>query len=148
MTSIRSHSLPTDFSAVHFCPNCWRHYPNKPAAEKCFATNEELVHKPGDMLLVDVGYGWYDGDVKWLVDRGKANTSSGRTYAAYFIVTAANHVEHRARYHIKTLGIKNGNPTGLCGWTSATHKTGTPIVRPDLAEEAKQFIGETYDHLL
>lgn len=73
------------------------------------------------------------------------------THRAYFVVTSVCHDDrHMARYSIKTLGIKNGNPTGLTGWTSGTHKTAKLVKKPPprIVEEAAPFIGEVYKHLI
>lgn len=153
-------TLPMDFSAAYTCPKCHRQYAAQELAMACAGTDEPVnpLCKPGSIVLIDIGYGWFDGLEHWLVKSDREH--HGRPlYDAYFIVTSVDwgnmrqtgHDVHRACYSVKTLGIKNGNKTGLCGWTrSQTHKSMKSLRDPDprLLEEGKSFIGEVYEHLL
>lgn len=141
--------MPDDFSAVYRCPGCHRFYASAELARECSETNEKLGAKPGDIIKIDVGYGWWDGADHWMI----FNTGDHHgtpTHSAYFVVTAITHYKHEARYSVKTLGIKNGNPTGLCGWSGGGHKIMRAVKNPDprLVEEGKPYIGEVYDNLI
>lgn len=151
MTKLQHREHPTDFSPVYFCPGCEARYTTRKEAVECSGTDEVPTFKVGQIVCIDIRYGWFDGDEKWLVKNGK---DDGRQmYAAYFVVTAVDYNRtcnaHRCRYHVKTLGIKNGNPTGSIGYTTSTHY---PLQRvpqnPVLVAEGAKFIGETTDHLL
>lgn len=142
-------TLPDDFSPIYRCPGCERFYADRDVAIECSNSNEKLGAKPGDIVRIDIGYGWYDGAEHWLImNTGKWHDRP--THSAYFIITAITHHKHRARYSVKTLGIKNGHPTGLRGWTGGNHKTMLRVKKPDprLVEEGKPYIGEVYEHLL
>lgn len=137
--------LPDDFSPIYRCPGCERFYADRDVAIACSNSNEKLGAKPGDIVIIDVGYGWWDGADHWMIfNTGKFHGKS--THSAYFIITAITHHKHKARYSVKTLGILNGNPTGLCGWT--TSGSMKAVKRPDLrlVEEGKPYIGEVHDN--
>ena len=138
---------PPTMKPVWFC-TCRRWYESEAECAKCMASDEKADVEAGDIVLIDIGYSWYDGDVKWLV----LNTGTfhdKKTHSAYFIVTGVSHEEHRLHVHVKTLGIKNGNETGLEGWTTkGTHKNYKKVDKPELAKEAQQFIGQMSKHLL
>lgn len=141
--------LPDDFSPVYRCPGCDLFYSSREVAIECSQSNEKANAKPGDIIKIDIGYGWHDGLDHWLFEQ-KDTFHGKKLWGAYFVVTATTHDKHRSRLHIKTLGIKNGNPTGLCGWTSSTHKAAHIVRNPDqrFIDESRQFIGEVYDHLI
>lgn len=147
-------NIPTDFSPVYFCPKCHRPYKAEADARECDASDVAPVYEVGQIVRIDVGYGWFDGDEKWLIKDGK--DGSRQLYAAYFVITAIDYDRsngwhaHDPRYHIKTLGIKNGNPTGLAGHTFL--KTHTPLIRvkqdPVLVAEGAKFIGKKSERLI
>jgi hypothetical protein len=154
MTVDRTKALckdPKDFTAIYVCPGCGRKYASRALAVACSEDNETpLIYAPGDLLVVDIGYAWYDGLERWLLLNQGREVHDKKTHMAYFRVTAVTYDDHRAHYHIKTLGIKNGHPTGLCGWTSSRHVSAQIVPNPDpkLIEESEQFIGEVYENLI
>lgn len=143
------HATPTDFSPMYSCPGCSRVYGSRELAISCSTDNEQPTSAPGDIVYIDIGYGWFDGAEHWLKKARKDGTL--QLYGAYFVVTGTKLEDHRLQYSVKTLGIKNGNPTGLRGWTTnSTHIRMTAVKNPDprLIAESREFIGEIYDHLL
>lgn len=144
-------SDPTDFTPVYVCSHCWRRYAYRADAILCASQNEKVLANPGAIIRVSIGYGWYDGLEHWMLLNQGHEFHGKKTHDAYFIVTAVTHHDHRARYSIKTLGIKNGNKTGLCGWTSNSGHIPFEVIHdpdPRLLDEGKSFIGEVYDHLI
>lgn len=148
--------IPTDFSPRFFCPKCKAMHDTQTEARKCDASDEAPAIAVGEIVLIDVGYGWYDGDVNWLVLN--TDTFHGRpTHSAFFVITAIDYDRggyqpHSPRYHVKTRGILNGNPTGLAGYTGGSHKTmrrvRNTLHMQTLKEEGAQFIGEKTEHLI
>lgn len=152
------HKLPQDFAPRWFCPKCGAMHETEQAARKCDASDKPFTHEVGEIVSIDIAYGWFDGDVEWM--QLNTDTFHGKpTHSAFFVVTAIDYERrgyqpHEPRYHVKTLGIKNGNPTGLIGWTrDATHKRmipvdqGTPLAQK-LRAQGAQYIGETTEALL
>ncbi len=104
------------------CGVCTSTYDSLEEAEGCEAKG---VVKPsvavGDIILAGAGFGWYDGDKKWISNpnvklrqkpcpNGDGNCFSDCcTYAFYYVVTAIDlddddHLrsQHRRRYHLFT----------------------------------------------
>lgn len=143
---------------MYYCPVCKNQYASEILARACAATNEKAIARAGDIVIVDVGYGWFDGLEHWMVP----NTGKSRdinTHSAYFIITSvdygnrnqANYMLHTARYSMKTLGIINGTKTGLQGWNTARNHLGFKVVKnpdPRLIEEGRPFLGQVYERLL
>ncbi len=147
MTRLNRGDAPKDFAPVYHCPQCSNRFTTQIEAIRCNKTNEAPIYTPGDIIRIDVGYGWFDGAEHWLIPT-KEHDNPRRMWDAYFIVTSVDHDEHQCRYSVKTLGIKSGDETGLCGWTSSRHYIGKKSYQPALAAEGAKYIGEKYKELL
>jgi hypothetical protein len=149
MTTLSNLKIPTDFSPVYFCPKCSRIYGSEGAARTCDGSDRPAEFEVGQIVRIDVGYGWYDGDPKWLI-LNTGDHHGRKTHDAFFVVTAVDYDRsdrwhaHDPRYWVKTLGIKNGNPTGMGGYTyPATHVKLHPVEQdPILVAEGAKYIGE------
>lgn len=118
------------------CPICRSTYDLKKDAEKCLAQGkDDPVAKVGDIVTLNYGRGWYDGDRKWVVnpelgndkdptipswkkkdERVKKNHpedsncfDSCCTMGFYYVVTKIDYDprdKHRIRYHVFTKAMQ------------------------------------------
>lgn len=154
-------SIPKDIAPVYLCPVCGTGYVNKLQAIACRDSTPEPVAKPGDMLLLQLGYGWYDGDPAWVIENGGYKFHNQPTHAFWFVVTSidsyarpkplvGDREAHEWRYTVASKALQ-----GLdCGrWTRPrTHhwQSEKDTRRPSesLRVEAQQFVGIKSDTLL
>lgn len=162
--------IPADFNAVFFCPTCGCAYSKEREARKCFEDAEVPIATVGEVVLVQNGYDWFDGDPAWVIERGGYKFHEMTTHAMWFVVSAittrheagidtlrpfaSNRSAHRLAYHLWTKGVLNGDEEGRCGWTHpATHVGFTRANggrKPSQAviEQAKTMLGRVTTHLL
>jgi hypothetical protein len=159
---------------VFSCESCGTEYDNAEDARECedrAATAKPSV-KVGDIVTAKSGFGWYDGDRKWItnakvVERGPVDwkVRSGRnkvlgkrkcpngdsncfgeccTYSFFYVVTHIEHVAkyHTIRYHLATLAM-----TGKQGYRSGyTYDEGH--YTPRLAKKVPKYVRETSKKLI
>jgi hypothetical protein len=103
----------------------------------------------GDIVIGQPIFGWFDGDVAWVVDKGAKKGD----IAFYYVVT---HIDgddrnaHRVRYHLFTKAM-TGKEGYRSGWTfNEGHITlKKPIKRPaKVVEDSKDLIGQKSGNLL
>lgn len=152
------------------CDVCGRVHPSLRAAEVCGGAWQEPKHAVGDIVVMEFGYGWFDGDPDWVLqNRGYAGNSDVKTHAFWVVVTDITakderHVSlngepdaHKFIYHVATLGLKNGMEL-YGGWTTPdTHKalgawSDTSLNKleppPSVVKAAKALVGKRFDRLL
>ena len=115
------------------CKICQTVYDLSWEAEECEAQGvREPSVQVGDIVLARAGFGWYDGDKRWISNpsievkprdrcpKGDGNCFSDCcTYAFYYVVTAIDLDEsehsrsmHRRRYHLFTRAMAAGYRRG------------------------------------
>ena len=128
----------------------------------------------GDIVFLAAGYGWFDGDKRWInnpdvtghiVGHATQSCPNGYgncfneccTYKFYYVVTAIDQDEgiwhrqdHRARIHCATgaMTVKSGHH---CGFTFvSTHITPRKIENPPefVVKDSKRFIGQKGKYLI
>lgn len=145
----------------YICEICGGRYPTEMQARSCEdQTIPELTIKPGDIVLLRAGFGWYNGDPQWVsnpdVTPDKKNPDHGNcfgrccTYAFYYVVTHIENYNHRWRYHVKTDAML-GESTYSQGFTFSEHHY-TPRLVKDPPEhvlrEGKKHIGKVFKQLI
>ena len=115
--------LEVERPSIFRCPTCKSDYDTLKGAEACMAQGvDQPIVKVGDIVTTDYGYGWFDGDIRWVVNpkvraapgplpsppvrpcpkkRGNCFDSCC-TMGFYYVVTAIDHSGHRTRYHLFT----------------------------------------------
>jgi hypothetical protein len=174
-------NIPEDFSAVHFCPKCLAAYSSPKEAQMCsmFPLAKAGLEVGDIVVLSHPYYGWHDGKDHWVAkfnekERSVDNRGSRQFYWVITAITDATRVEknfrkhfntsphevHRTIFHLRTLGLKNGDPIGFSGFKSrneyvnikkvkqSTTPTQVITVPTQVIIELKQFIGEEYTRLL
>ena len=110
------------------CEICNKEYANKIDAEVCENQGiDNMDAKVGDIVYVTAGYGWYDGDKRWVMNPDvKTDPKHGNcfgkccTMAFYYVITAITQDPedlHRIRYHIYTNAM-TGKQGHQNGWSS------------------------------
>lgn len=149
------------------CDICHREYPSARAAAICEREMGKPTVRPGDIVFVGAGFGWYDGDREWVSNpdvklggiREHGNCfGECCTYRFYYVVTAVDRdlepawdgEGHRWRYHLATKAMtgKHGH-TG--GYTYDVHHVKPKLVkRPPthVVETSKDLIGRKSENLL
>ncbi len=107
------------------CRICKTVWPTHAAAQRCESRgNPKRTAKVGDIVLGGGGFGWYDGDRKWVRNPTvKAKPKHGNCFSPcctldfYYVVTAVDADDrdgHRARYHLftKAMSGKQGYRSG------------------------------------
>lgn len=108
---------------TYTCEKCEEDYDTEEEAYDC--ENQELDEPSvdvGDIVFVKSGYGWFDGDKKWVSNpdvelRKKCPNDNGNcfepccTYRFYYVITAIDEDRHQLRYHIvtKAMNSKSGH---------------------------------------
>jgi hypothetical protein len=150
---------------VLICPVCGRHHAAYPLLKACMQSTEKPAAQVGDIVMIENGYGWFDGDEAWVYGRNGYKFHQKPTLQFWFVVTAitgyAGHRSHRPEgepdlhrlsYHVQTLAIKNGQSGGMGGWTTMTRhipfKTATRKPPEAVVEASRGMIGRTFNNLL
>lgn len=99
------------------CPVCRKEYKSYGEAQDCINTTDQATVKVGDIVELKYGFGWFDGDKRWVinpdVDMSKHGFGSDCSMGFYYVVTHIDIKEHRTRYHVftKAMGL-NGYRSG------------------------------------
>jgi hypothetical protein len=140
---------------VFQCPVCKTDYSTRQEAEACLSRGvDSPIVKVGDIVILQYGYGWFDGDIRWVINpevrvnpglepsprvrpcpKKKGNCfDSCCTMGFYYVVAAIDLSGHRTRYHALTKALSGKiRPAG--GWTFNTGH-----VRPQLVKRPKRFL--------
>lgn len=154
------------------CSHCRTEYRSEPEAIACEATGlPEPRLRVGDVVFAGAGYGWFDGDPRWVSNPdmlfGAKRHRDGRncfepccTYRFYYIVTAIDRMydnkqdhwrsDHAVRYHVRTLAM-SGEQHRVGGWTCDEGHIRLQRVRkvPDYVRATGQaLLGQKSDWLL
>jgi len=89
------------------CPICHTQYDIKAEAQACLDRSVEKTSLTlGDIVEVKYGYGWFDGDKKWVinpdVDMSKHGFSKDCSMGFYYVITHIEPDKHRLRFHVFT----------------------------------------------
>lgn len=148
----------------HICEGCGEEYEELAKAQRCEARDpgRQLV-EVGDIVLVKAGFGWFDGDTRWVIQPtvGLFAYREGRcprndtncfgeccTYSFYYVVTAIDIVEHRLRYHLATRAMRAGPRHGYT--FNKHHYTPVKVELPSdfLVRSGRGLIGQRARGLL
>lgn len=155
-------AMPTDGTAVYFCPTCTAAYTTQKEALGCAKRyGKPIKHKPGDILLGHDHYGWHDGAEHW--HRANDTEFQGRPFRElnfFWVVTAVfprievdrggRHFNaqpqeaHALVVSVHSLGICNGMEGGRRGWRSAEAFDVVKDVPAKVRREAKALVGPKY----
>jgi hypothetical protein len=148
-------------SVKHVCQVCGVEYATEADAVVCETQPEDKpCVKVGDIVLGGAGYGWFDGDKRWVSNLGvKSKMGHGNCFGAcctlqfFYVVTEIDRDEgdpHRIRYHLFTKAM-----TGAEGHRSGhTYNEGhiLPqfVKRPRRAvvRSSKELLGLKSEHLI
>ncbi len=139
------------------CDICKAIYPKAKLAEECEAQGlPKKLLQIGDIVFRRQGFGWYDGDAKWILNPKVLLKPRPRQcpvthdfncfdscclYNFYFVVTHIDENGHRRKYHLATKAM-----TKKSGWDQGyTYYDG---VSPFLVKKPSQYIIKTSKYLL
>ena len=143
------------------CEICNEQYDNARDAEKCEQQGiEKALYKTGDIVEITKGFGWYDGDKRWIINpKVKRNPKHGNCFGKcclmvfYYAITAIDQdpdEPHRIRYHLFTNAM-SGKQGYKEGYTRAeTHYTPKIIKNPPkfIVKDSKKLIGRKSKFLI
>ncbi len=139
------------------CEVCHELYPKAKRAQDCEAATEQPRLKVGDIVTCGSGFGWYDGNEKWVSNPGvRKNYSKPRipcpsghgncfspccTFRFYYVVTKIDRETkkmvggnpHRVRYHLATKAMSGLQGFGRGYTFFKTHCD--PVLVPDPPED-------------
>lgn len=156
------------------CPICKQQYVKEKFAEDCLAKGVDApIVKVGDIVNMGYGYGWFDGDVRWVMNP-EVRVNPGRdpsppkrpcpkndgscfdpccTMGFYYVVTAidfSTEDPHRTRYHVFTKAMTGKNrPKGA--YTFGDGSGAPKLIRrpsPFVVKDSKSLIGKKAEHLI
>ncbi len=138
------------------CSICKTEYETNREAVTCEAKGLDApVAKVGDIVFVRAGFGWFDGDKRWVSNRNvlekvpKPNPHGNCfgeccTFQFYYVVTAIDNDGHRRRYHIMTKAM-SGKQGHRGGYTFGSHHVTMRVVKkPPLfvTKDSEDLIGQ------
>lgn len=135
------------------CPGCGNEYEQKKQAIDCINSGDEPIVKVGDIVELKYGFGWFDGDSRWVinpdVDTSKHGFGRDCSMGFYYVVTHIDQENHRTRYHVATKAM-TGEQSYRSGWTyNIGHYTPKVIQAPDFVKnDSKNLIGKKAIFLL
>ncbi len=149
------------------CNVCGREWALPAEAEACAARGLAVeIVKPGDIVFLSAGYGWYDGDATWVsnpkvklkLDGAKCPNGNKSCYSHcctfrfYYVITAVDRDPedgHRARYHVETRAM-TGKQGHHGGYTYEVHHVRPKLVvdPPDAVVKAgAKLVGHVFRNL-
>lgn len=145
------------------CDWCGIEYETIKECRDCEARGFHPTLKVGDIVLGNPGYGWYDGDRRWVVNPDVRNRpkkhADGRNcfgvccnYVFYYVVTKIDGHEdnaHRPRYHLITNAM-TGKEGHRGGWTYDIDHIKVSKTQPSesVLDDSKRLLGEEAKCLL
>lgn len=158
--------MPTEIK-TYACNICGSQYESLVEAQRCEEKGLEApVVEEGDIVFLHSGFGWFDGDPKWVSNlktiqsRGIKKCpkkspncfSSCCTYRFFYVVTKVTRHQddpHRTIYHVVTLAM-TGSKGHHNGWTSLTHFRPKKVQNPPeyVVKTSKALLGKEFNHLL
>lgn len=148
---------------IYLCPICGKAHNTSADAFVCSQRNEQPVAKPGDIVVIENGYGWHDGHDSWVYDEKGYKFHGKPTLRFWFVITDVTQKRpalehrgdsdaHRLAYHVQTLGLFNGMEGGRGGWTCVGTHIGfkKPSRKPpaSVVEAARGMVGRRFSNLL
>lgn len=135
---------------LYQCEICQKVYVTPDEASQCEGQGqEEALFKIGDIVLINKGFGWFDGVKNWVV-----GSPERQIYPMnfYYVVTAIDTKpgnQHDIAYHLATLAM-SGKQGHRDGWTSKHHYMPVPAhnVPESVVKESKRLIGRKFQNLL
>lgn len=153
--------IPADLAPVWLCRVCGAGHLSLKEAQACETSTEPKKAKVGDIVLMELGYGWWDGLDDWVVPHGGYEFHGTKTHAFWHVITAIDRGKERPRplvgnpdchtltYHMATLAMKHQDSGG---WTRPrTHHCFRPTkLKPpqSVIDAAPGLIGKTFNILL
>ena len=157
--------MKTTTRTFYQCEICLLEYPRSRPAYNCEAEGmPDKAVEVGDIVEIRYGFGWYDGDKKWVINPKNNRKSEGKkcpkkgtncfskccTMGFYYVITHINKDPddgHRWRYHIATKSMVKGWADGYT-YTSG-HYAPKKIENPPkyVVKDSKDLIGEIAKHL-
>lgn len=158
-------------ATIFTCEICNTGYDTESQALECEAKGREKVNvEVGDVVLGGAGFGWFDGDPKWIanpqvgtcvpggVSTYAKNPKHGNcfgaccTYQFYYVVTKIDgdpRDGHRARVHVATKAMC-GAQGYRGGWTGRDHihMKLAKNVPPEVLADTADLIGLESDGIL
>lgn len=136
--------------ALFMCRVCGALHDTSEAAGKCGdGFFQEPQYKVGDIVPMELGYGWHDGDPNWVLKTPGHNSHGTATMMFWFVITAitgkpnrggVDQEAHTPAYHMATLAIHNGLKL-FGGWnTPATHRRIGSWSVENLTEEPSEVV--------
>ena len=154
---------------IYICEGCGEQYDNSVSAYACEARDpgERLVDV-GDIVFAKAGFGWFNGDKRWIRNpsvilkskgdsRKECPNGNGNCFASccgydfYYVVTAIDEKDHRVRYHLATRAMLGRGRGYVMGYTfNVGHHAPNKILSPSdfLIRSGRLLVGEKADHLL
>lgn len=156
---------------TYYCEICNRGYGDAAAATTCEAKGREKVRaKVGDIVTGNAGFGWFDGDPKWISNPhvgtckpGGLSTYGSKpghgncfgdccTYSFYYVITKIDgdpQDGHTARVHVATKAM-SGTQGYRVGWTGRDHirVRQAKDVPPEVVADSVDLIGLESECLL
>jgi hypothetical protein len=138
---------------VFICPLCREEYKTKQEAIDCLNSTDKAICSVGDIVEVRYGFGWFDGDERWVinpkVDMSKHGFGPDCSMGFYYVVSAIDLVGHRTRYHVITNAMSVGRGY-RSGYTfNKGHRTPQIISAPDfVVNDSKKLIGLKAENLI
>jgi len=144
-----------EIEVIYRCPICKSQSSTKEEIKKCLKTGikDPIGIEVGTIVKAGAGYGWFDGNVQWVVnpdvDRSKHGFGWDRSMGFYYVVTSKSNNGHKTIYHLETLAMTGANGH-RGGKTGVDHKTIEKAQNPPhyVTETSKPLIGNTFEHLL
>lgn len=135
------------------CPGCGNEYEEKQQAINCMNRSDEPIVNVGDIVELKYGFGWFDGDKRWVinpdVDMSKHGFGSDCSMGFYYVVTHIDQENHRARYHVATKAMTGKQGHRRWFTYNTGHYRPKLIDAPDFVkEDSKSLIGEKANYLL
>ena len=137
---------------LYECLVCKKRYDNLAEAEKCMSIKDEQLFIVGDIVELKYGFGWFDGDVRWVinpdVDMTKHGFGKDCSMGFYYVITYIELDGHRVRYHAMTKAM-SGRQGHVGGYTyNNGHYTPKLIDAPEFVKhDSKSLIGKRIDYL-
>jgi hypothetical protein len=162
-------------SVKYICERCFASYEDEGDAWRCESQPFDPEFGVGDIVTAHAGFGWYDGDRKWIRNpevveheahdltlpgvrcKLRRNPDHGNCFgdccsiAFYYVVTAVGNDArnpHRIEYHVATKGMKCAYRGGRT--YDQGHHTLSKVEHPpaDIVAASLDLLGKRFERLL